>query len=207
MRHALQLSMIAIACILPAASHAQSWTGNINAVLGVKTLDEDDWKPAEEQDELGILVDFGPASWPVAFAAGVRRSNADETVGDPLTTGSVRLEAEILELSFGVRKIWTPTRTLRPYIGGGVTRISAEATGHFTIVVFDPPVNFTLEMIVGPEDDDAIGPWVGGGLYWTLGDAFNIGLDLRYSSAEVSLFDVDADAGGTHAGLMLGYHR
>lgn len=206
MKHALYLSLIGIACALPSASLAQDWTGNVNAVLGVKTLDDDEWEPADEHDEIGVMVDFGPASWPVAFTVGALRSDADETTGDPASGITVGLEAEVLELSFGVKKIWTPGRTVRPYIGGGVTRVSAEATGRVAGVSSTPPVTIVFETIVGPEEDDAIGPWIAGGVYWTLGDAFNLGVDLRYSSADVELFGVDADAGGTHAGLLLGYH-
>jgi len=42
-------------------------------------------------------------------------------------------------------------------------------------------------------------------LFWRLGKRFNIGLDVRYSKAEITLFNVDVDAGGTHAGLLLGW--
>ena len=55
-------------------------------------------------------------------------------------------------------------------------------------------------------DDDAIGFWIGGGIYWTLGEHFNIGFDLRWSKAEVTINGVDGEAGGGHAGLLLGYH-
>ena len=54
------------------------------------------------------------------------------------------------------------------------------------------------------DDNNGIGIWLNGGVYWTLSQHFNLGLDLRYSQADVTLFDVDA--GGTHAGVILGYH-
>jgi hypothetical protein len=54
--------------------------------------------------------------------------------------------------------------------------------------------------------DDAVGFWIGGGVYWTLGEHFNIGFDVRWSKAEVTIDGLDFEAGGTHAGLLLGYH-
>jgi hypothetical protein len=54
--------------------------------------------------------------------------------------------------------------------------------------------------------DDAMGFWVEGGIYWTLAEHFNIGFDVRWSKAEVTFYGVDGEAGGTHAGLLLGYH-
>lgn len=52
-------------------------------------------------------------------------------------------------------------------------------------------------------------PWgsgLGGGVLLTFVKQFNVGLDLRFSFADVNLSGVDADAGGGHFGLLLGYH-
>jgi len=55
-------------------------------------------------------------------------------------------------------------------------------------------------------DDSSIGIWLNGGIYWTLGEAFNLGFELAYSHAKVTVFGEDANAGGGHAGILLGYH-
>ena len=47
---------------------------------------------------------------------------------------------------------------------------------------------------------------VNGGIYWTLGQNFNLGLDLRYSQADVTFFGTDVEAGGAHVDVILGYH-
>lgn len=39
-----------------------------------------------------------------------------------------------------------------------------------------------------------------------IADQISLGFDLRYSWAEVTLFDVDGKAGGTLVGILLGYH-
>ena len=54
--------------------------------------------------------------------------------------------------------------------------------------------------------DDAMGFWIEGGIHWTLAEHFNIGFDVRWSKAEVTINGVDGEAGGSHAGLLLGYH-
>ena len=43
-------------------------------------------------------------------------------------------------------------------------------------------------------------------IIYTLGQHFTLGLQVRYSKAEVTLFGVEGEAGGTTAGFMLGYH-
>jgi len=39
-----------------------------------------------------------------------------------------------------------------------------------------------------------------------LGEHFNIGLEGKYSTADVTLFGIDADAGGGHFGMLVGFH-
>jgi opacity protein-like surface antigen len=81
---------------------------------------------------------------------------------------------------------------IRPYIGGGLAFVNAEQKAT------------TFSYI--PDDDNGTGFWLNGGVCWTLGQSFNLGLDLRYTQADVTLFNVDGKAGGTHAGVILGYH-
>lgn len=194
MRHAICLLVVGAACILPPASQAQGWTGNVNALIGTKMLDDDDWEPVEEQDQLGVLVDFRPTAWPVNLAIDLLRSEDDASV-----SGIIGVDAEITEVDLGVRKHWDRWSLLRPYIGGGLAYVSADLE-----VSVDLPPPFGPER--EPFDDSAFGLWINGGVYWSLRDAFNVGIDLRYSDADVSFAGVDANAGGVHAGLLLGYH-
>ena len=167
------------------STHANA--GNVNFFLGQKALDENEWAPVDEQGEFGVLVDFKQANWPVSMAIDFLVSV------DEKTDAGFNVEGITTEIDFGVRKIWeiagNPTR---PYIGGGLALIS----GEFTVTGFSSVT----------DDDSGLGIWLNAGIYWTLGQSFNIGLDLRYSQADVTLFGLDVDAGGTHAGLILGYH-
>ena len=167
--------------------YAGSWTGNVNFLLGQKSLETDDWGDLDKQAAFGVFVDFGQSDWPVSIAIDVL-GTYDET-----TDTGINIEGSTSEIDAGIRKIWKVSNTsMRPYIGGGLALVGAElkATGPF-------PVS---------DDDTGVGLWLNGGVYWTLGQSFNIGLDLRYSDAEVTLFGVDGEAGGTTAGLLLGYH-
>ena len=59
--------------------------------------------------------------------------------------------------------------------------------------------------ITTSESDTAMGSWVEGGIYFTVSERFNIGFNLRLSQAEVTLYGVEFEAGGTHTGLLLGF--
>ena len=168
-------------------ANANEWTGNVNFFLGQKTLEENDWAPVDKQAEFGVLVDFKQQNWPVSIALDFLGST------DEATESGVNLEGTTSEFDVGVRKIWEVAgSSIRPYVGGGIAFINAEikATGFNTV----------------SQDDNGTGIWLNGGVYWTLGQHFNLGLDLRYSQADVTLFDVEGKAGGTHAGIILGYH-
>jgi hypothetical protein len=180
----------------PDVAVCDDWTGNVNLFLGVKYLDEDEWEPVEEQNEFGIKVDFKQQRWPVSIVIDYLSSIGDETalMFDPLLgTLEFDIEGETSELNLGVRKIWDQSPHIRPFIGGGISYMSAEYKG-------------TALRITVSDSDDAVGIWFGGGVYWTLTDHLNIGLEAAFSTAEVTLFDVDADAGGGHFGVLAGFH-
>jgi hypothetical protein len=176
------ISIITIAGSETSAFGQSDWTGNVNFFLGGKTL-EDEWEPAEDQVELGIEVDFRQNNWPVNIAIDLLVAAGE---GDLF---GVNFESRTSELNIGVRKIWDKSTHLRPFIGGGVSFISGEFEG-----------------LSISDDDSAMGLWLGGGLYWALSEHFNLGLELKFSSAEITIFDVDVNAGGGHFGLLIGYH-
>ena len=164
--------------------HASEWSGNLNFFLGGKTLDENDWSPVEQQGEFGILVDYKKQDWPVSIAIDLLGSSDDSTFA------GFKVEGKTSELDFGVRKVWEfAGQPIHPFVGGGLGLIGAEYQ-------------------VGPlsDSDTSLGVWLNGGVYWTIGEHFNLGLEARYSQAEVTMFNVNGEAGGSHGGLLLGYH-
>jgi hypothetical protein len=169
----------------PAPAIAGDWTGNANFFLGQKSLDSNDWEPLDNQGEFGAEVSWGKKAWPVLIATDVLVS------GDSDEISGVDVDAATTEFDFGVRKIWE-VKTFRPYVGGGLAIAGAafEASGGGNSI---------------DDSDNSVGVWVGGGAFWRLGSRFNIGGAVRYSTADVTLFDEDVDAGGIHIGLLLGW--
>ncbi len=151
--------------------------------MGAKALDEDTWEPAEEQDEFGIEVDFKQHGWPVSIAIDFLSASGEGTYW------GVEFESETSELNVGVRKIWDKSPHARPFIGGGIAFITGEFSG------------------LGVSDDDsATGFWIGGGVYWTVAQNFNIGFEAKSSSADITLYGIEGDAGGGHFGWLVGFH-
>jgi opacity protein-like surface antigen len=165
--------------------------GHVNFFIGQKSLDSDDWEPVEDQVEFGAVMSFGQDNWPVHIAVDILASGDEEKVQNITLTGST------FEVAVGVRKIWKKGRVL-PYLGAGVAGIGAGVKADDGFVSVDA-------------DDAALGFWAGGGVFWRLGNHFNLGLDVRYSNAEVDL-DLgagvvvqDVSAGGLHYGALVGF--
>ena len=192
MNHAAILSVLFAAAALGRTMPAvgEDWNGDINVLLAGKRLDNNEWAPTQRQGELGLQTDFQPPAWPVALAVDFLAAGANTPVS---YRGFTEQRARTSELDLGVRKIFRPAALVRPYVGGGLALASAELeyAGPFGTI---------------SDHDGGAGAWIGGGVFWTLASAFNIGLDAKFSSAQVNLFGQSMDAGGFHLGLLLGYH-
>ena len=178
--------------LLPCGAMGSLWTGDVNLKAGFKALDEDDWDPLEDQDEIGVDVDFRMDDWPISVTLGLYGSaEKKEMSGNDV-------EGKTGEFRIGVRKIWTTDSNMRPFIGGGLVFMTAEIEG----------VNSYLTPIIIQisDDDRGTGLWISGGVFWTLQEHLNIGFELAVSAAEVTLFNEERRAGGAHAALLIGYH-
>lgn len=180
------LSFVAfMLCFTTVECFAQGWTGNINAFMGMKFLNEDEWTPVEGQEEIGIQLDFRATEWPFNIAIDFLRSSTTEF--EPFF--GVDVKGETTEIDVGIRTIWEQSPHVRPFLGGGLSFINAEFSA------------FGLS-----DDDIGLGIWLDYGVYWTLGGHFNIGLEGRLSTAGVNLFGVDANGGGWHIEMLGGFH-
>ena len=177
---------------MPAAyaedTQADGWTGNVSGYVGHKSVDDKDWPNLDSQASVGVISDFGKRSWPVSIAADLLFAGTVHESGVNEDTGGT------MEIHLGARKIFTlENSSFRPYVGGGVALVSAMLENENAGVVVD-------------DDDTAIGAWVGAGTYYAVTPSFNIGVDVRYSKAEVTIFDKEREAGGLNAGITAGYH-
>lgn len=182
-------SLLIIATLaLSAVAVAGDWTGNINAFLGYKYMDEDDWMDEfQEQTEGGILFDIQKKDWSVCAVLESMYSMGDDEIN------GVDIEVATTEVLLGVGKTWAPNATIRPYVRGGIVFASVEQ-----------------EMSYGLESESVDGSGTGfglsGGVYWSISQHFNLGLGVRYTKAELDVEGYDVECGGTHSGLVIGYH-
>lgn len=185
----LSVAVLAAALVAVDAS-AQVWRGDADVIVAGKALGHDDWGSVDHQGELGIQTDFQRGDWPIAIAADLLVSGKTASISSP---GFTELRGNTSEFDVGARKIWRPDDHLRPYVGGGLALVSGD-------LEFRGPAGTVSD------HDSGVGLWLGGGVFWTLSRAFNIGLDAKVSHADVRLFGADKSAGGLHLGLLLGYH-
>ena len=185
-----RLAMVALASLL--AASAASAGPQVNFFLGQKALDSGEWDPIDVQTELGAVLTFGREGWPVGIAADVLVAGEDGTL-----PGAVDVKGTTYEIASGVRKIWGK-KAFHPFAGAGVTIVGARVQ---------------LENAVASVDDSdlSVGPWIDGGVFWRLGMRFNLGVDVRWSRADVDLDfgqgipSPEMNAGGLHYGLLLGF--
>ena len=172
-----------------AATGTNNFSGNISGYLGQKSLDDNDWDNLDRQGSLGMIFDFKKQSWPVSIALDVIISgNEDKDDG-------IKTEAGSLETHIGVRKIFELSNSsMQPYIGGGIAIIGTSIR------------NRSGGSTISKDDETATGVWIGGGMYYAATRSLHVGLDLRYSEAEVEIFDEDREVGGIYTGVTVGYH-
>ena len=169
-------------------TQADGWTGNVSGYVGYKSVDDKDWPELDSQGSVGVISDFGKQSWPVSIAADLIFAGTHHESGVNKDTGGT------MEMHLGVRKVFSlGDSSFSPYVGGGVAIVFASLEREVAGVTVD-------------DDETALGVWIGAGVYYAITPHFNLGLDVRYSKAEATLFDVDRKAGGLSAGLTIGYH-
>jgi hypothetical protein len=191
MKHLIALVLVLLAAVA-ATAPARAEDVNLNFYpIAPRYLDKDFWDPVEDQYAFGGTVDFGKAGWPLHFAIGLHGSLGDENL-DPLASG---VTAVVNELSFGIAKVWTPKGTVRPFLSGGVSFVHAYKEFNDVFLFGDVDDN-----------DDSVGVWVEGGVYWRLSPHFNLGMFGRFlEGSDITLFDVDGDADYWEWGPMIGW--
>jgi len=186
------LAVIATAGLL--ATPAQAG-GNINALIGQKNLDKDfsDTEDIQDQDMLGLMMDWGAEGWPINIALDIVDSSKDTNDNE----FNVDVDGSTLAIDGGVRWYFVKNRSWEPYVGGGVAYISGE--------VKTSGENNDIEF-----DDSTVGYWLNGGIKWVIGEHFNLGGDVRWEKAELDVEDdlgnpTNVEAGGLGYGVLLGY--
>jgi outer membrane protein W len=136
---------------------------------------------------MGVIFDIKKDSWPISIVLDIT-----DTGGKHKHNGLEDL-GHTTEFHLGIRKIFSKQHsTIQPYVGGGVSFMYVEQE---------------LETITTTttQDDRGVGSWVGTGVYYEINPRFVLGIDVRYSYGEVTLFNKDRNAGGIHTGVTVGY--
>jgi opacity protein-like surface antigen len=196
-RRTLSLVPAALALIVAAgllATPAEAG-GNVNVLVGQKEQDQSfsDRDNVQEQDMLGLMLDWGAEGWPVNVALDIVNSSKDVDDDD----FNITVDGSVLAIDGGVRWYFVKNRSWEPYLGGGVSYISAEVdtSGESNDIEFD---------------DSTVGYWLNGGIKWVIGEHFNLGGDVRWEKAELDVEDDlgeprDIEAGGLGYAVLLGY--
>ena len=184
------LTTVATAMLLlmnTALTQAYELSGHVGVLAGAKLLDNSDWPELDKHYSLGFISDVKVASWPISMALDLMDT------GGKYTHDGVEDLGHTTEIHLGVRKIFrNHNRKVQPYIGGGLAFMYAEQ-------------EYEVENMKTKEDDKTAGGWVGVGTYCAVHSRCVLGVDVRYSRGEVSLFDQDREAGGLHAYLTAGF--
>jgi opacity protein-like surface antigen len=169
--------------------------GNVNVLIGQKEQDTSfsDTERIQEQDMLGLMLDWGAEGWPINLALDVVNSSKDTDDND----FNITVDGSVLAIDGGVRWYFVKNRAFEPYVGGGVSYISAEVdtSGETNDLEFK---------------DSTVGYWLNGGIKWVIGEHFNVGGDIRWEKAELDVEDDlnnprDIEAGGLGYAVLLGY--
>lgn len=184
---ALAALVFLAACSLAAA---EEYEGNMNLVLYGRNLTSDVWEGVDEHVGVSLTWDMGKPRRILHWDFGLHFSDSDETFYDPYY-GPIREKVTIGELSAGGLRIWDSKR-FKPYLGAGVT----------LMLITDE-----LETFSGGLDDDAFvtGLYVRGGIYWRIGEMFNLGIDGRLTyTDDADLFGFESAPNYRQLGLLFG---
>jgi len=166
---------------LSAAPRAADMTGNVQFLLGQRWL-SDSWGDVKDEPSVfGVEVDFAPVTSPVHVALSMQLAGDSSTLPGPLTSGDV--DVGFFEFSAGF--LWLPVKkaVVRPYIGGGGLTMAAATGNDFLLFGAD-------------EHDQSFGFYANAGVFFKVGDHFNIGVDgraVRETSFELGPLEVDGD--------------
>lgn len=176
---ALLVMLVAVCFVSPTLAG-----GNVNFVLGQRSLDND-FDPVDDQTAIGGTVDWSVSDWPINLEAGGHYSSEDDRIH------GIDVEASVLELSFGVNKTWEvgSSGNMFPFVGGGLSAVTT-----------------AVEVGSEDEDDTSFGLYAHGGIFWRLGEKFNIGVDGRLLRGAEADFDGGSiDVEYTQLSLILGW--
>lgn len=143
-------------------------------------MDSSDWPDLDRHFSMDFISDIKEDSWPISIALDLMDTGAKHDHDGMEDLGHTR------EYHLGVRKIFMNQHPkLHPYLDGGVAFMYAEQ-------------EYKVDNNKMKQDDRAVGGWLSIGTYYAIHPRVVLGLDVRYSHGEVTLFDQERNASGIH---------
>jgi len=189
MKHPLSLP-IALAVTLSTAlltiAEADDSTVNTKLYFGGKTIDSNAWSAQDGHGSVGLLTDINTGFHGVRVALDLFGSGSEENTTSQVK-GTYTAEAQL-----GLRKYFDLQSRFTPYIGGGIN------------FAYASQVNNDGSGKTENEDMDT-GFWLNGGVDYSVTDHITVGVDLRYATANVELYDESVELNALSTGVSLGY--
>ncbi|TCS43774.1 OmpW family outer membrane protein [Reinekea marinisedimentorum] len=177
---------VTLASAVAATAKADEPTLNTKLFIGAKTIDAVQWRAQDDHGSMGLLTDIKTGYHSVRVAIDLFASGSEDDT-DSNVKGTYTGEAQL-----GLRKYCTLNERITPYLGGGV--------------------NFAYSMQENndgsgktEDEDGGVGYWMNVGVDLNLTENVNIGVDVRYATAEVELYDETVELDAATAGVTLGY--
>jgi outer membrane protein W len=183
---------IAGAALAAGAARAEGMAGNTQFLIG-QTFLSDDWKPLDEPSAFGVQVNFAPEQSPVRVALGFNAAFDSKHVSRPVFGQTGKVGVGYLEFSAGAA--WHPVKkgVVRPYLGVGIARVFVG-------------IGSGSDFWSGGDSDQSFGFYGNAGVFFKVGDVFNIGFDGRLvRGTNISIGGVDTNANYGQASLLLGF--
>lgn len=192
MKHGLTALALTAAVLVAHPASADGMAGNTQFFIG-QTYLHDFWKPLDEPASFGFEVDFAPEKSPVHVALGFNIAGDTQKVSTPYFGETGKVGAGFVEFSAGFLYHPVKKAVVRPYLGGGILRTFAG-------------IGSGSDFWSGGDGDQSFGFYGNAGVFFKVGDTFNIGLDgriVRGTSLTIAGQDVNVDYG--QASLLLGF--
>lgn len=176
----------------PPAASDDGMAGNTEFFIG-QTYLTDYFAPVAEPASFGFEVDFAPKKSPVHVALGMNFAGETKRVPGTYFGETGKVGVGFLEFSAGF--VWQPVKHsfVRPYIGAGVVRMFAFVGGG-------------SDYWISGESDQSFGFYGNAGLYFKVGDTFNIGIDGRcVRGTSITLARIDGNVDYNQVSLLLGF--
>lgn len=174
------------------AESADPMSGNTEFFIGQMYL-TDFFAPVDEPASFGFEIDFAPKKSPVHVALGMNFAGQTERVAGTYFGETGKVGVGFMEFSAGF--VWLPVKkaVVRPYLGAGVLRTFAF-------------VGAGSDYWIDGDADQSFGFYGNAGVFFKVGDTFNIGIDGRFvRGTSITLAGFEGDVDYDQVSLLLGF--